>query len=87
MKSVNITLAKYLLLEVSTTTSSQSFWHMKSVHLTEAKVLLLDVTTTTLNPSFWQHDVSIYDWGKVSSASGQYYYIESKFLTPWCQYT
>ena len=87
MKSVNITEAKYLLLKVSTTTSSQSFWHMKSVHITEAKVLLLDVTTTTLNPSFWQHDVSTHDWGKVSSARGQYYYIESKFLTPWCQYT
>ena len=82
MKSVNITEAKYLLLEVSTTTSSHSFWHMKSVHITEAKVLLLDVTTTTLNPSFWQHDVSTHDWGKVSSARGQYYYIESKFLTP-----
>ena len=77
MKSVNITEAKYLLLEVSTTTSSQRFWHMKSVHITEAKVLLLDVTTTTLNPSFWQQDVSTHDWGKVSSARGQFYYIES----------
>ena len=81
MMSVHITEAKYLLLEVSTTTSSPSFWHMKSVHLTEAKVLLLDITTITLNPSFLHHDVSIHDWGKVSSGRGQYYYIESQNLT------
>ena len=81
MKSVNITEAKFLLLEVSTTTSSPSFWHMKSVHITEAKVLLLDITTITLNPSFLHHDVSIHDWGKVSSGRGQYYYIESQYLT------
>ena len=87
MTSVHITEAKYLLLEVSTTTSSPSIWHMMSVHITEANVLLLEVSTTTLSPRFWQHDVSTHDWGKVSSARGQYYYIESKFLTPWCKYT
>ena len=87
MKSVHIPEAMFLLLKVSSTTSSQSWWHMKSVHITEAKVLLLDVTTTTLNPSFWEHDVITHDWGKVPSANGQYYYIESKFLTPFWQYT
>ena len=81
MKSVNITEAKYLLLEVSTTTSSPSFWHMKSVHITEANVLLLDITTITLNSSFLHQDVSIHDWGKVSSGRGQYYNIESQYLT------
>ena len=81
MKSVDITEAKYLLLDVSTNTSSPSFWHMKSVHITEAKVLLLYVTTTSLNPSFWHHDVSTRDWGIVSTARGLYYYIESQYLT------
>ena len=77
-KSDHITEAKYLLLEVNTSTSSPSFWQMKSDHITEAKVLLLEVTTTTLSPSFWNHDVSTHDWGKVSTARGQYYYIESQ---------
>ena len=81
MTSVHITEVKYLLLEVSTTTSSPSFWHMKSVNITEAKILLLEVTSTTLSPSFWHHDVSTLDWGKVSTARGQYYYIESNYLT------
>ena len=79
--SVHITETKYLLLEVNTSTSSQSFWHMKSDHITEAKVLLLEVTTTTLSPSFWHHDVSTHGWGKVSTARGQYNYIESQYLT------
>ena len=54
---------------------------MKSDHITEAKVLLLEVTTTTLSPSFWHHDVSTHDLGKVSTSRGQYYYIESQYLT------
>ena len=52
MKSVHITEAKFLLLEVSTTTLSWIIWHMKSVHINEAKFLQLEVnTTTTLSPS------------------------------------
>ena len=54
---------------------------MKSVHITEAKVLLLEVSTTTLSPSIWHHGVSTHDWGKVSTAGGLYYYIESQYLT------
>ena len=54
MKSVHITEAEYLLLEVSTTTLSPSIWHMMSVHMTEATFLLLEVSTTTLSPSIWQ---------------------------------
>ena len=54
---------------------------MKSDHITEAKVLLLEVSTTTLSPSIWHNDVSSHDWGQVSTARGQYYYIKSKYLT------
>ena len=62
-----------------------------SVHIIEAKLLLLEVTTTTLSPSFWHYDVSTRKWGKVSTARGLYYYIESQYLThevsthPWRQ--
>ena len=52
-----------------------------SVHMTEAKFLLLEVSTTTLSPSIWHHDVSRHDWGKVSTAGGLYYFIESQYLT------
>ena len=41
MISVHITEAKFLLLEVSTTTMSPSIWHLKSVPINETKVLLL----------------------------------------------
>ena len=61
MMSVHITEAKFLLLEVSTTTLSLSIWHMKSVHITEAKFLQLEVNTTTLSPTIW---------GQVSTAKG-----------------
>ena len=81
MMSVHITEAKFLLLEVSTTTLSPSIWHLKSVHITEAKFLLLEVSTTTLSPSGWHIDVSTHPLGKVSTARGQYYYIESQYLT------
>ena len=57
--SVQVIEAKFLLLEVCTTTLSPSIWHMKSLHFSEAKFLLRKV----------------------------YYYIESQYLTPWCQYT
>ena len=61
------------------------------MHITEAKVLLLEVSTTTLSPSFWYDDVSTREWGKVSTARGLFYYIESQYLThevithPWRQ--
>ena len=80
MLSVHVIEAKFLLLEVCTTTSSPSIWRLKSVHITEAN-LYCERSTTKLSPSFWHHDVSTHDWGKVSTARGQYYYIESKYLT------
>ena len=61
MKSVHITEAKFLLLEVSTTTLSWIIWHMKTVHINEAKFLQLEVNTTTLSPS---------TLGQVSTARG-----------------
>ena len=55
--------------------------------MTEAKVLLLEVCTTTLSPCIWHNDVSSHDWGQVSTARGQLYYIESQYLTQLGQYT
>ena len=52
-----------------------------SVHMTEAKFPPLEVCTTTQSPSIWHHGVSTHDWGKVSTALGLYYYIESQYLT------
>ena len=49
---------------------------MKSVHITETKILLLEVNTTTLSPSIWHQGVSTHHWGQVSTARGQYNYIE-----------
>ena len=54
---------------------------MKYVHITEAKFLLLEVKITTLSRSIWHQGVSTHDWGKVSTALGLYYYIESQYLT------
>ena len=58
-----------------------------SVHISEAKVLLLEVSSNTLMPSIWHNDVSTHDWGQVSTARGQLYYTESKYLTQLGQYT
>ena len=54
---------------------------MKSVHIAETKVILLEVRITTLSPSIWHQGVRTHDWGKVSTAGGLYYYIESQYLT------
>ena len=51
---------------------------MKSVHINQAKFLQLEVNK--LSPSYWHFDVSTRDWGKVSTARGLYYYIESQYL-------
>ena len=53
---------------------------MKSAHIAETKVLLLEVRITILSPSIWHQGVSTHDWGKVSTAGGLYYYIESQYL-------
>ena len=51
--SVHMIEAKFLLLEVWTTTLSPRIWHMKFIHITEAKFLLLMVCTTTFSLSIW----------------------------------
>ena len=81
MMSVHITEAEFLLLEVSTTTLRPSIWHLKSVYITEAKFILLEVSATTLSPSGWHIDVRTHPLGQVSTVRGQYYYIESLYLT------
>ena len=55
---------------------------MMSVDMTEAKFPPLEVCTTTLSPCSWQNDVSTHHLGQISTARGQYYYIESQYLTP-----
>ena len=73
MKSVHITEAKFLQLEVNTTTLSKSTW----LQVSTAKV-----SATTFRPSSWQNDVSTHHWGQISAARGQYYYMESQYLRP-----
>ena len=88
--SVHVIDAKFLLLEVCTTTLSPSIWHMKSVHITDPS-FYCERSTTTLSPSIWHLDVNTHDWGTVYTAGGLYYYIESQYLThkvsthPWRQ--
>ena len=81
MMSVHITETKVLLQRSVLVPWGPVSDTIRSVHITEAKVLLLEVSTTTLSPSIWHNDVSSHDWGQVSTAGGQYYYIKSKYLT------
>ena len=53
---------------------------MRSVHNSEAKYLLLEVSTTSLSPSIWHNEDSSHPGGQVSTAEGQYYYIESNYM-------
>ena len=84
MMSVHMIEAKFLLLEVCTTTLSPSIYHMQLVHITEAKLLLLKISITTLSHNIWR---STHHWDQEYTARGQDYYIESQYLTPRCQYT
>ena len=56
------------------------------VHVIEAKLLLLEVCTTTLGPSIW-HMKSLHITEAKFLLRKVYYYIESQYLTPWCQFT
>ena len=67
--SVHVIEAKFLLLEVTTTTSSPRIWHMKSVHITEAKFLLRKVYYY-IETQYLTHEVSTHHWGQVSTAKG-----------------
>ena len=59
---------------------------MMSVHVIEAKFLLREVRTTTSSPSIW-HLKSVHITEAKFLLRKVYYYIESQYLTPWCQYT
>ena len=78
--SVHVIEARFLLLEVCTTTLSPSIRHMKSVHINEAKASLRKfyyyIKFQYLTPNCQSRD-----WGKVSTAGGLYYHIESQYLT------
>ena len=82
--SLHVIEAKFLLLDVRTTTLSPSIWHMKSVHITEAKVLLRKIY-------YYIESQYLHGWGKVFTAGGMYYFIESPYLShkvsthPWGQ--
>ena len=67
MMSVHVIEAKFLLLEVCTTTLSPSIWHMNSLHFTEAKFLLRKVYYY-IESQYLTHEVSTYPWGQVSTA-------------------
>ena len=57
-----------------------------SEHMIEAKFRLLEVSTTTLSPSIW-HIKSVHITEAKFLLQKVYFYIESQYLTPWCQYT
>ena len=91
---VNTLSPSYWHFDVSTrdwgkvSTARGLYYYIESQYLTHVvstlhwcHVLLLEVTTTTLIPSYWHYDASTRDWGKVSTARGLYYYIESQYLT------
>ena len=93
--SVHMTEAKFLLLEVCTTTLSPSIWHMKKVHIPEAKFLLLKVSITTLCQNIW-HMKSVHiteakfyclrsellHWVPVSDTKLWVHMTKAKFLLP-----
>ena len=56
-----------------------------SVHMIKAKFLLLKVSTTTLSPSIY-HIKSVHITEAKFLLRKVYYYIETQYLTPWCQY-
>ena len=57
-----------------------------SVHVIEAKFLLLEVCTATLSHSIWHMESVQITEAKILLRK-VYYYIESQYRTPWCQYT
>ena len=85
--SVHIPKAKYLLLEVSTTTLSPSFWHYDVSTRDWGKVSPAWGLYYYIESQYLTHEVSTHHWRQGSTARGHYYYIESQFLTSWCQYT
>ena len=81
IRSVHITKAKVLLLEVSTTTLSPSIWHNDVSTHDWGQVYTARGQYYYIESKYLIHEVSKHHWGQVSTARGQYYYIQSKFLT------
>ena len=79
--SVHMIEAKFLLLEVCTTTMTQYLTHEVSTHpWGQFSTARGQYYYTELN--YLTHEVSKHQWGQVSSGRGQYYYFKSKYLRP-----
>ena len=79
--SVHIPKAKYLLLEVCTTTMSPSIGHHDVSTHDWGKVSTAGCLYYYIESQYLTHEVSTHPWGQVSTAKGQYNYIVSKYLT------
>ena len=79
--SVHMIEAKFLLLEVCTTTMTQYLTHEVRTHpWGQVSTARGQYYYTELN--YLTHEVSKHQWGQVSSGRGQYYYFKSKYLRP-----
>ena len=85
IRSVHITEAKVLLLEVSTTTLSPSIWHNEvSTHdwdqdsTDRGRYYFIESQYLTIG-------VSTHPWGQVYPDTGQYYNNESQYLIQLCR--
>ena len=85
--SVHMTEAKFLLLEVRTTTLSPSIWHHDVSTHDWGKVSTAGGLYYYTESQYLTHEIRTHHWGQVSTARGQNYYIESQYLTPRCQDT
>ena len=79
--AVHMIEAKFLLLEVSTTTLSPSFKHHDVSTHDWGQVSTARGLYYYIESQFLTHEVNTHHWGQVSTANGLYYYIESQYLT------
>ena len=79
--SVHVIEAKFLLLEVCTTTLSPSIWHHDVSKHDWGKVATDGSLYYYIESQYLTHEVSTHPWGQASTAKGQYNYIVSKNLT------
>ena len=79
--SVHMTEAKFLLLEVRTTTLSPSIIHHDVSTHDWGKVSTAGALYYYIESQYLTLEVSTHPWGQVSTAKGKYNYIVSKYLT------
>ena len=79
--SVHMTEAKFLLLEVRTTTLSLSILHHDVSTHDWGKVSTAGALYYYIESQYLTHEVNTNPWGQVSTAKGQCNYIVSKYLT------